>query len=150
MDQYDSSPVISNKIKINPGEWDICYSSTMPRATATARDIFNGETVEIDDIREVQMYPYFETRIKFPSLVWRFLARLGWYKSHHSQAENLNSTKERVDSFYKIITSEGKNNILVVTHGFFMRLLAERLKKEGFKGRYDPIPRNGTLYTFEK
>ena len=150
MDLYDSSPVIIRQSGISPEDWDICFTSTMPRAVTTAGEIYSGVIVETDDIREVQMYPYFETRMKFPSLVWRVLARMGWYKSHPSQAESLTSTNERIDAFYRRILSEGKKNILVVTHGFFMRLLAERLKKEGFNGRYDTIPRNGALYIFKK
>ncbi len=150
MDLYDSSAVIIKKSGINPGDWDVCYSSTMPRAITTAREVYSGQIIETDDIREVQMYPYFETGMKFPSLFWRVLARIGWYKSHPSQAESLKSTNERIDAFYRSIVAEGEKNILVVTHGFFMRLLAERLIKEGFKGKYDPIPRNGALYIFKK
>jgi len=150
MDEYDSSPVIKKKTNINHDDWDICYSSTMPRAVSTAGKVYNGEIITTDDIIEVQMYPYFSTGLKFPSLFWRILARIGWYRSHHSQAENFKSTKERIDSFYRAVTEGGGKNILVVTHGFFMRLLAERLIKEGFKGKYDPIPRNGTLYVFKR
>lgn len=150
MDVYDSSGVLKKDISINPDEWDVCYSSTMPRAVTTAEELYSGSIVKTDDIREVQMHPYFNTRLKIPSLVWRILARIAWYRSHPSQEENIKNTNQRVERFFKTITSDNNRSVLVVTHGFFMRLLAERLIKEGYKGKYDPIPRNAKLYLFKK
>jgi broad specificity phosphatase PhoE len=150
MDVYDSSPVIKKETGINPDGWDICYSSTMPRAITTAEKIYSGEIVKTGDITEVQMYPRFQTDLKYPSILWRILARIAWYKSHPSQSEDKQSTADRIERFYRTVITDNKKNILVVTHGFFMRLLAERLIKEGFKGKYEAIPRNGTLYTFER
>jgi broad specificity phosphatase PhoE len=150
MEDYDSSPVETKKINLNPDEWDICYSSTMPRAITTAKAIYQGEIIITDDIREVQMYPCYESYIKYPSVYWRILARIAFYMSHPSQYENINDTKRRIENFYNTLLSCKEENILVVTHGFFMRLMAERLIKEGFKGKYDPIPKNGMHYIFTK
>lgn len=41
-------------------------------------------------------------------------------------------------------------NILIVSHGFFIRELTKRLNAEGFKGKIDPAPQNGKLYLFQK
>lgn len=150
MEDYDSSPVMKKDININPDDWDICYTSTMPRAITTAKSIYKGDIITTSNIIEVQMHPYFQSNLRFPSILWGILARIGWYRSHPSQVESFKDTKERIDSFYDTVTSGNEKNILVVTHGFFMRLLAERLKKEGFSGKYDPIPKNGKLYIFKK
>lgn len=150
MDDYDSSPVISKEINVDPNDWDICYTSTMSRAITTAKAFYPGKIVLTEDIREVQMYPRFKSNLKFLSIFWGIMARISWRRSHPSQVESFHYTKERIDSFYDTVNSRNEENILVVTHGFFMRLLAEKLKKEGFKGKYDPIPKNGVLYIFEK
>jgi broad specificity phosphatase PhoE len=150
MEVYDSSPVIKKEINIDPDDWDICYSSTLPRAITTAKTIYPYEIINTEDIREVQMYPRFKSNLKFPSIFWGILARIAWHRSHPSQVETKNSTGERIDNFYKTISAGNKKNILVVTHGFFMRLLAERLIKEGFSGKYDAIPKNGVLHIFNK
>ena len=149
MEVYDSSPVIKKEINIKPDNWDVRFSSTMSGAITTAKAIFPEEIVTTADIREVQMYPYFQSNHKFPSIFWGILARFGWHRSHPSQVENKNSTSERIDNFFSTVISCNKENVLVVTHGFFMRLLAERLIKEGFKGKCDPIPKNGVLYIFK-
>ena len=150
MEDYDSSPVIKKEININPNDWGKCYTSTMQRAVTTAKAIYPGEIILCDDIREVQMYPRFKSNLRFPSISWGILARIGWYRSHQSQAEDKNHTKNRIDKFFNTITVNNEDNILVVTHVFFMRLLAARLKKEGFEGKCDLIPKNGAMYIFKK
>jgi len=52
MDDYDSSPVISKEINVDPNDWDICYTSTMSRAITTAKAFYPGKIVLTEDIRE--------------------------------------------------------------------------------------------------
>ena len=36
MENYDRAPVQGNGLKIDSSDWDVCYSSTLPRAITTA------------------------------------------------------------------------------------------------------------------
>ena len=73
-----------------------------------------------------------------------------WLFSLKSQPEVKPQTILRIDKFLKQIESSGHQNILIVSHGFFMKIFVRELLKRGFKGDLDFSPKNGKLYRFEK
>lgn len=150
MKNYDLADVTPNDLIINKEEWEICYSSSLPRAVKTANIIYNGERIITDLLREVSIYPFTQKNLILPTFIWHAGARIAWFKNKKSQPETNIQTKERVNKFLDLIYSSGKKNILIVSHGFFMGSLVRELIKLGFKGEMDLRPRNGKLYKFEK
>ncbi len=150
MENYDHFPVKANEIIINSNDWEICYTSTLSRAYETAKTIYQGEIITTDLIIEVPLSAFMKTDIKLPSMFWHVGGRIAWLFSSETQKENISGTKHRIDNFLKIIYESGHKNILVVSHGFFMKVFARQLNKLGFVGSIDFAPKNGKLYLFEK
>ena len=150
MDYYDRAPVRGNGLKINSSDWDICYSSTLPRAVTTAESVFSGKIIKSELLIEVPIAPFTKRNIKLPSFIWHIASRIAWFKSHKSQRENIHGTKDRIKKFYEIIQNSGFNNILIVSHGYFLRMFYDEMKKNGFQGDVDVNIQNGKLYIIEK
>lgn len=149
MERYENSPIIMDSIKINTADWDICYCSTIRRAIETASHIYNGEIIYSDLITEVPVAPFTNRNIKLPSFIWHLGGRIAWHKNHSSQPEGRSNTMKRIKLFMDAIEEYQNKKILVVTHGFFMRVFSDHLVKNGFKGKIDFRPENGKLYLFE-
>jgi broad specificity phosphatase PhoE len=147
---YDVSPVKKNGLLIDSSEWDICFCSSLPRAVTTAKTIYDNEIIKTDLIVEVPIVPFTKMNIKLPISIWHIAARIAWYKSHKSQPENINGTKERISKFYKILENSGYENILIVAHGYFLNMFYQEMKKMGFKGDVDFGMKNGSLYELRK
>jgi broad specificity phosphatase PhoE len=88
--------------------------------------------------------------LKLPSMIWHIGARIAWYKSHISQIEDINGTRERIDKFFDIIINSGYKKILIVSHGYFLRMFYEEMKKKGYDGNVDVNIKNGKLYEIAK
>lgn len=150
MQKYNNASVRSNGLIIESTDWDICFSSTLPRAVSTAEAIFEGNIVKSDLLVEVPISPFTKRNFKLPSFIWHIGSRIAWYKSHKSQQESIHGTKERIKKFYEIIKNSDYERILIVSHGYFLRMFYEEMKKKGFKGEVDVNIINGKLYTIEK
>lgn len=149
MSNYDVAPVTENGLMINSDDWDICYCSTLSRAITTAETIYNREIIKTDLLIEVPIMPFTKRNIKLPLTLWHIGARIAWYKKYKSQIENRDDTRDRINEFYKMIKEAGHENILIVSHGYFLRMFYEEMKKKGFKGIIDLNIQNGKLYTLE-
>ena len=103
MSNYDIASVNENGLKINSNDWDICYCSTLPRAITTAKAIYDKEIIKSDVLIEVPISPFTKRNIKLPITFWHIGARIAWYKKYKSQIENRDSTKERINKFYRLI-----------------------------------------------
>ncbi|MCB0750753.1 MAG: histidine phosphatase family protein [Ignavibacteriae bacterium] len=149
MANYDVAKVKENGLKINAADWDICYCSTLSRAVKTAETIFNGKIILSDLLVEVPISPFTNWNIKLPLSLWHIGARIAWYKSHSSQKENIFATRERINKFYETINKNSHEKILIVSHGYFLRMFYEEMKKKGFTGEVDLNIQNGKLYLIE-
>ncbi|AOR23840.1 phosphoglycerate mutase family protein [Clostridium taeniosporum] len=151
---YDTSEVIRNDVELQNIHWDKCYCSTLSRAITTAKDIYTDEVIQSDLIREVPISPIFNTNFKLPFWFWAISARFAWYFNHSSQEELKRNTelnaKDFLDFLEKAAKEEKSENILIVTHGFFMYTLQKQLKKRGFKGKMIHTPKNGNLYLYKR
>jgi len=153
-ENYNTSEVIKNDVELMGIKWDKCYSSTLIRAIITAQHVYKDEIVQNDLIRETIIDPIFKTNLKLPYWFWAVSGRLAWYFNHKSQEENKTITKDKAKKFVDLLLDEiqkqSKENILIVTHGFFMYSLQKELKKRGFIGKLITSPKNGVLYLYEK
>lgn len=150
MAEYDNSPVIKNGVDLGGIDWDICYASTLPRAATTAEAIYNGEIVKTDLLIEVDVKAFTKFPIPLPGTLWHIGGRIAWYKNKPSQPESLIESKQRADKLLDLIFSSGKENVLCVSHGFFMGILFRKLFKMGYKAEVDMRPKNGKLYIFSR
>lgn len=149
MIDYDSAPVIANNLDINESDWDICYCSDLLRAITTAHAIYKKEIIKTGLLREVPLRAFTNTTWRLPSFIWHFAGRIAWRFNKQSQPEVYEQTLKRVHDFYDLISSQKEKKVLVVTHGFFMRVLYEELIKKGFRGEIELNPRNGKLYIMQ-
>ncbi len=147
--EYDLCSVIPNGLEINSSEWDICYCSSLPRAITTAETIYNKEIIKTNLIVEVPISSFTKRNIKLPLFIWHLTARIAWYKSHHSQTEDIHATKQRIEEFYKLISNSRHENVLVVAHGYFLKVFYEVMKKKGYRGDVELNIKNGKLYVLE-
>jgi broad specificity phosphatase PhoE len=150
MIDYEHSPVIPKEINLDSINWEICYCSTIPRAVKTAEKIFCKEIRFTNLIVEVPISPFTNRKLFLPSFWWHLGGRIAWYKNHDSQLEGRKDTLKRINLFVKELNDSENEKILIVTHGFFMRIFVEELFKIGFKGKIDIRPKNGKLYLFQK
>lgn len=153
-DNYNKSDVISNDVDLMGINWDKCYSSTLIRAIITAKYVYKKDIVKNNLIRETIIDPIFKSNFKLPYYFWAISGRIAWYFNNKSQKENKIITKDKAKKFVDILLDkakkEGSENILVVTHGFFMYSLQKELKKRGFRGKLIYSPKNGVLYLNKK
>ncbi len=150
MSGYDIYPVKPNEVNINSDDWDVCYASTLSRAITTAQTVYAGKIITTPLIIEVPLSAFIATNTKLHYMVWQIIGRIAWLFSFKSQIEVKPQTLARVRKFIEEIENSSYQNILVVSHGFFMKVLVGELKRRGFKGKLDFSPKNGKLYQFEK
>ena len=150
VDLYDNADVILNEIDIKTLEWNKCYTSDLPRAIKTVEAIFKGEIIKTSELREVPLYPIFNTNFKLPHILWSICGRIAWLFSHKSQSEGKAQTEKRVKAFLDSIDDNEDINILIVSHGFLMNTFQKELTIRGFQGNRIKSARNGVLYMFEK
>ena len=147
---YDNASVIENKIDLAFIQWKKCYCSDLTRAIITAKRIYDKELEMTDLLREVKMYPVKKTQLKIPAFLWSISSRIAWKLNHVSQLETSNDTRRRVKGFLSKLDLKGDENILIVSHGFFLMTLVNELKLLGFKGYIPRNMKNGHLYILEK
>lgn len=148
MAEYDRSPILPNGVDLGGIDWNVCYASTLPRAAVTAETIYSGEIIKTDLLREVDVKAFTKFPLPLPGTLWHFGGRIAWYKNKPSQPESFIESKERADKLLNLIFSCGKENVLCVSHGFFMGILFRKLLKLGYKADVDMRPKNGKLYIF--
>lgn len=148
--KYEGARVIKKKVEMYGINWDICYVSDLPRAVATAKEVYSG-TLKIDKLlREVVNAPFIHTeRIRLPFEVWHVCGRLAWFLHSKSQPETIKGTKQRINKFLDRI-DWSKENILIVFHGFMLYNFQKELRKRGFKGEKLRVVKNGVLYEYIK
>lgn len=129
------------------------FSSDLPRAIKTSETIYKDEIVKSHLLREVPLSSICKTNLKLPHRFWCILARIAWNFHHKSQVETKKDTEKRIDEFLNSLDNELESNILIVCHGFFMRIVERELKRRGFVGQNipkRPIAKNGTLHLYKK
>lgn len=147
-ERYETSKVIKKHVEMYGIEWDICYVSDMPRAIATAKEVYSGKLIIDKLLREVDNTPFIHLeKIRLPFEVWHVCGRLAWYFKSKSQPETIVGTKKRINEFLDRI-DWSKENILIVFHGFLLFNFQRELRKRGFTGEKVRVVKNGVLYQY--
>lgn len=147
--QYDSSEIVEEIPDLPIGDYAICFSSNKKRAVNTARIVFHKEIIITSELIEVPVRALFKTRLRIPFVLWNIINRIGWLLNCKKLPETRRQTRERASHFLSKLCQSNHQNVLIVTHGFFMLTLREELLKMGFKGERIVRARNGQLYEFE-
>ena len=131
--KYDISPLypIHKKIKGVTGT-DI-YTSTLKRTRDTAEALFGSRTfIETKLLNEVPLKSFCDSRIPLPLLVWNVIGRLQWGMGNIRQPEGRKDSQRRANILIEELIRKNRDCVLV-SHGFFMRILIKELKRYGFK-----------------
>ena len=147
-EKYEVSKVVKKKVDMYGNKWDVCYVSDLPRAIATAQEVYSGN-LKIDKLlREVDNAPFIHTdRFKLPFEFWHICGRLAWYFKSRSQPETIIGTRRRINKFLDRI-DWSKDNVLIVFHGFMLYNFQKELRKRGFEGEKLKLVKNGVLYEY--
>ena len=130
--EYDKAPLRRAEYPVPAHDYRKIYVSTLPRSQATARGIFGHDNYVVTGwIDEVPLSSCFDTRRKLPVWFWNVAARLQWFFNCSRQQEVRIQTERRIKWFLDMIL---KDNVdcAVVTHGFYMHFLVQKMKKTGF------------------
>jgi len=150
LNEYEMSDIKDGKVESSVITWEKCYSSDLPRALKTARQIYSGQIIETQALRELVLCPPTHRNIKLPVILWLILGRMAWMLSHKSQIESKLMFEKRVSYILEEIILSDDKDVLIVSHGFLMMFLRKELLKRGFKGPSFRRADNGKIYVFEK
>ncbi|QKS48459.1 histidine phosphatase family protein (plasmid) [Paenibacillus cellulosilyticus] len=136
-DHYNSADVRLPEVPPFPmADWDICLSSDMRRAAHTIRHLWGegNPIVYSSALREVEIAPFCQTKLKLPHQIWSAIGRAAWYTSHRSQPETLQQTRARAAAIVDHLHAFGSDQrVLIVSHGLFLRVLRQELRKRGYR-----------------
>lgn len=128
-----------------PKNIDKIYVSSQNRAIKSAN--FLNLDYEINDLLvEVPIKSFINTKFKLPKWLWLFIGRATWFLNL-TKNENRKQTTKRVETFISDI--DLNNNILIISHGFFMMLLVKKLKNVGYTRNISSKMSNGKVYILE-
>ncbi|MWC30172.1 histidine phosphatase family protein [Paenibacillus sp. MMS18-CY102] len=137
-DRYNSAAVkLPAFPSVGATEWDACLSSDMRRAVATAQHIYGekGGIVFTNKLREIELAPFWNTRLRLPLLLWAAVARAAWYASHQSQPESKKQARTRAAALAdQLMRYGGEKRVLLVSHGAFLLVLQRELRRRGYRG----------------
>lgn len=128
---YDLADIFKvNAVNVD-SEYSRIYVSSMYRSKETARGLFPDSVYCEIDAEEVPLKSFVDCSIKMPLWIWNMMGRLQWYFNGSRQKERRVDTVERCKKIIRELESKNEDCI-VVTHGFFMRLLIKCLKLQGY------------------
>lgn len=148
--QYELSGIKTANGITSLSGWPNCYCSSSERTVHTANLLYDGLITHTDLIKEVPIAPVFQTTMKLPMPFWFAVGRLAWKSSHKSQPETLSATSHRVKYFISQLLSSKDSDVLVVSHGFIMKLIRKELLANGFRGDKFIWAKHGKLYVYER
>jgi len=143
---YDNTIDIEyKKVDLSPINYQHCYSSPMIRAMNTAKHIFEREIVEIEELTELAILHRLPNWVKLPFIIWAIIVR---FKSLESNSDT-KKFKDGVISFVDTLTTSERENTLVVSHWFVMKIIQEELLRRGFTGDIFKSADYGKVYVYE-
>lgn len=147
--EYESSDIQANTVNFEGIKWEKCFSSDLPRAAKTAGKIFPGEIIELKELREIQPVVPIMKEIKLPFVLYPLLLKAAWFFGHKSQPESKLDVEKRAKAVLDMILTKSRENILIVSHAGFMKVMRKELLNRGFKGPKFNNAENGKVYIYE-
>ncbi len=147
--RYDGGACTPSQVDLGGVPWDICLSSDMPRALATARALFSGNVESTPLLREAEFAPFRTGKLSLPVFVWRCMLRIAWMTGHSSQKQCRDEFKRRVLAVADELERRA-GAVLIASHAGFLAYLSAELRRRGFDGPKLRIPQNARLYLYER
>ncbi|MDE7224883.1 MAG: histidine phosphatase [Acetatifactor sp.] len=130
--KYDKAPVKPLLVDIPENTYERIYISSLSRSRETAIQIFGEQDFIVTKlIDEVPLHSSIASKVKLPLLFWNISGRLQWLLNNHRQQECRKGTIHRAEQFVQMLLHD-EANCIVITHGFFMHIVIDILKKNGF------------------
>ncbi len=124
------------------------YVSSQKRAIKTADYLkLNYEKTKL--LQEVEANAFISTKLKFPKSFWLFIDRFLWFFNLKKSGENKRDTLQRIDKFIDKIKHQ-EEDILLISHGFFIKFLIKRLENMGYRGSKNFNIENAKIYHLKK
>ena len=147
IDIYDTSPINPFPVTL-PQKIDLFLCSTYSRTRRSIKSITQNEVIYLESLIEVDPKVECTIKLKLPKYLWFFISRWKWYKNK-LQGENLTDSQLRAKELLNYVRESQKEDVFILSHGFFMKVLEKELLVQGFKGKMNFRPRNGKIYTFK-
>jgi hypothetical protein len=145
--QYDSATNLEyKKVELTPINWQRCYTSPMVRAISTARHIYNGEIIEVPELKELDILHQLPDRLRLPFFVWGLWVRIKSFSRNHDN----NEFQRRIAAFLDKVLSNDESDVLIVSHWFVMRMIRKELIRRGLHGSNFRSNDYGTLYIYQQ
>ena len=147
--KYDTS-VVNTTFKILNTHGKI-YTSALIRTHITAEYLTNKkEIIKESLLNEIELSPFFKTKIKLPLKFWVFMRNFCWKFNIPLVKETKRDTMHSVNLILDLI-ERNNENITLVGHAVFFSVLLKELKRRKYTGKYKPnFFNNGELREFEK
>lgn len=130
--KYDKASVKPFLVEIPKNTYKRIYISSLSRSRETAIQIFGEQDFIVTKlIDEVLLRSSVVSKVKLPLLFWNISGRLQWLFNNHRQQECRKDTIYRAEQLVKVLL-HNEENCAIITHGFFMHILIDSLKKNGF------------------
>jgi len=146
VDAYDKMEL--EYLNIELPSFDTCLVSPQNRAICSAKHLDIAYTIE-SKLHEVEPKLFWQSKWKLSKNIWLTLGRLLWL-FNLAQKEGRDDTHTRAKDVVTMLQKSPHQNILILSHGFFIKILARELSKEGFVGELDIKPQNGKIYPMSR
>ncbi len=113
----------------------IFYSSNLPRAVLTAKQIVPEERIIQNKLFQEIELPAVRIPIKANYFLWRNISRLFWIIKLSKKENFLEIKNKIITAADKLMKDAETHDVVLFGHGLMNLLLALRLKSQGWKGR---------------
>lgn len=145
-ENYDNSKVIQANLEFN--HKGVIISSTMLRAIETSNLIFNKPPDICSELlREVPIKPFVKTNLALPTFIWHLIGRIQWRINYKKQPETYIESQFRVNTFLDKFMAKNED-IVIVAHGWIIKLIIKKLRRDNFHGKNPTFIKNGFPYEF--
>lgn len=130
--EYDQAKIFTENCSPLDIKASKIYISSLPRTRQTAKLLFpNKDYIIHSNIHEVPLCSAFDSRVSYPMWFWNVLGRLQWLINSERQEEGKLDTQVRAQKVCQSLEDE-EEDIVLITHGFFMITFVKELEKHGF------------------
>ncbi|MCC6233128.1 MAG: histidine phosphatase family protein [Verrucomicrobiales bacterium] len=149
LDHYDRAPITPGPSDLGGVPWQVCLTSDLPRALATARAVFPGQVEPTELLREARFLPFATGSLRLPVWTWYWWVRICWMTGHRSQRPCRDEFRIRVRTMANRL-SQATQDTLVVSHAGMMAYLSTELRQRGFVGPRLKMAQHARAYLYQR
>ena len=135
--QYDECDILpaEKRMEVYPGAK--VFVSSLKRTHQTAQQYLGVRDYTVPEhlLDEVPLRSFADVRRRFPRHMMDAVAQLQWLLSSKRQPERRGMTRERAERMIDCLEEQGDGDYVLVTHGFFVRMLVAALRRWGYSVR---------------